>query len=298
MVNLVTGSGGFVGKHFADKIPFLPLATEDGCKIDIRDETALNEFCALHRFDRVVHLASQSFVPKSFEDPLETFAVNFLGTYNLLGALKKHAFAGRFLFVGSGDEYGLVNEDRLPIREDLPVKPRSPYSVSKVAAEALCYQWSQTETFQVVLARPFNHIGPGQSDRFVISNLAKQIIEIKRGTREPVLRVGDLEVTRDFTDVRDIISAYLLLLEEGKNGEVYNICSGREIKISTLLRMLLEISGVSADIEVDVSRLRTAEQRRVAGCFEKLNRDTGWEPKIQIEESLTDILQHWERTLS
>src|SRR5207302_554158 len=175
----------------------------------------------------VIHLAAHSWVPQSFKEPMETYDVNFVGTFNLLSALQKTGFHGRFLFVSSSDIYGQVSPEALPITEEHPSKPRSPYAVSKVAAEALCSQWSQTETdIEIVVARPFVHIGPGQSDRFVISNFARQIIEIKRTRREALVEVGDIDVTRDFTDVRDVVRAYELLLARGVPGEVYNICSG------------------------------------------------------------------------
>jgi GDP-4-dehydro-6-deoxy-D-mannose reductase len=248
--------------------------------------------------DRVIHLAAQSFVPASFDAPRDTYDSNFLGTFNLLAALKQAGFTGRVLFAGSGDAYGLVAEERLPIVEDQPLKPRSPYSVSKVAAEALCYQWSQTEAFELVMTRSFNHIGPGQSERFAISNFAKQIIEIQTGRREAVLSVGDIDVSRDFTDVRDVARAYALLLDHGRNGEVYNVCSGVERSIRSLLVRLLELAQVEARIEQDPARLRKAEQRRIYGSYQKLRTDTGWEPQTGIDQSLTDILKTWKDKLS
>src|SRR5262249_48752052 len=148
----------------------------------------------------VIHLAAQSFVPASFAHPLETYEINFLGTYSLLEALKAAGFKGRFLFVGSGDAYGVVRPEDLPIGEEHPLRPRSPYAVSKAAAEALCYQWSRSESFEIVMTRSFNHIGPGQSDRFVVSDFARQVVEIRKGQRRPQISTGDIEVTRDFTD--------------------------------------------------------------------------------------------------
>ena len=198
------------------------------------------------------------------------------------------------MFVGSGDSYGLVSETDLPITEALPLRPRNPYAVSKVAAEALCYQWSQTEPFSLVMTRSFNHIGPGQSERFVVSDFAKQVIEIKKGRREPILNVGDIDVTRDFTDVRDAAAAYALLLERGHNGESYNVCCGAERSLRSLLERLLQLANVEARIVQDAARLRVSEQRRVRGSDAKLHRDTGWEPTITLDQSLNDILQYWE----
>jgi GDP-4-dehydro-6-deoxy-D-mannose reductase len=224
--------------------------------------------------------------------------VNFVGTLNLLEALKAVGFNGRFLFVGSGDCYGIVTPEALPIGEVHPLRPRSPYAVSKAAAEALCYQWSQSETMEIVMTRSFNHIGPGQSERFVISDFARQVVEIRKGARAATIRTGDIDVTRDFTDVRDVVRAYLLLLEAGAGGEVYNVCSGSERSIRALLDRLLQLAGVEATIEQDPARLRPSEQRRVFGDPRKLERDTGWTRAYALDTTLEDILNDWEAKLS
>ena len=293
MTLLLTGANGFVGRYVQAALPCVPLP--DG--LDLRDRAALTAAVAAMRPDAVLHLAAQIFVPAAFENPRETFDINFTGTLNLLEALQAAEFRGRMLFVGSGDTYGQVSEAALPVREDHPLRPRNPYAVSKVAAEALCYQWSQTSGFEIVMVRPFNHIGPGQSPRFVLADFARQVMEIRLGRRAPVLQVGDIDVTRDFTDVRDVVRAYGLLLERGRNGEVYNVCSGREYRIRDLLQLLLTLAGVDARIEQDPARLRRAEQRRMVASFAALQRDTGWQPAIPMEQSLQDVLNDWEKTL-
>ncbi len=277
---LLTGANGFVGQTMQAALPCVALP--DG--LDLRDRAALDAAIADIRPDTVIHLAAQSFVPASFENPRETFDINLYGTLNLLEALQSVGFQGRMLFVGSGDTYGQVPEAALPVRETHPLHPRNPYAVSKVAAEALCYQWSQTSGFEIVLVRPFNHIGLGQSPRFAIADFAKQVMEIRLGRRAPVLQVGDIDVTRDFTDVRDVVRAYELLLEQGRNGGIYNVCSGREYSIRDLLQKLIALAGVDARIEQDPARLRPAEQRRMVASFEALHRDTGWQPLIPIEQ--------------
>ena len=297
MTTLLTGASGFVGAFVQRQIPCVAF-DHAGQQVDLRDGGAVRTAIEQFRPEAVIHLAGQSFVPASFDKPHETYDINFFGTLNLLSALKESGFRGRLLFVGSGDTYGLVPETRLPITEDLPLRPRSPYAVSKVAAEALCYQWSQLEKFALVMTRSFNHIGPGQSERFVLSGFARQVIEIKHGRREPMLSVGDIDVTRDFTDVRDAAAAYALLLERGGNGEIYNVCSGVERSVRSLLIRLLELANVEARIERDPDRMRVGEQRRFRGSYEKLHRDTGWEPTISIDQSLLDILQNWEERLS
>ncbi|MDD5376264.1 GDP-mannose 4,6-dehydratase [Acidithiobacillus sp.] len=288
---LLTGANGFVGQYVQAALPGVPLPAG----LDLR--AALDAAIAKIQPDTVIHLAAQSFVPASFENPRETFDINFYGTLNLLEALQSNAFKGRMLFVGSGDTYGRVPEADLPVREDHPLRPRNPYAVSKVAAEALCYQWSQTSSFEIVMARPFNHIGPGQSPRFAITDFARQVTEIRLGQHAPLLQVGDIDVTRDFTDVRDVVRAYTLLLEKGRNGGIYNVCSGREHSIRDLLQRLIALAGVEARIERDHARLRPAEQRRMVASFEALHRDTGWQPLIPMEQSLQDLLNDWEKQL-
>ena len=294
---LLTGSDGFVGNLLKRERPCVPL-TDDAGNVDLRDADRLRRAVARIAPDAVIHLAAQSFVPESFARPRETYEINFFGTLNLLEALKTANFAGRFLFVGSGDSYGLVAPDALPIDEARPLRPRSPYAVSKAAAEALCYQWSQSEAFAIVMTRSFNHIGPGQSERFVVSDFARQVVEISKRIRPALIRTGDIDVTRDFTDVRDVVEAYLLLLEQGRRGEVYNVCSGSEQSIRDVLTRLLQLAGVEAAVEQDPLRLRRAEQRRICGSPRKLERDTGWARRYSLDTSLADILNDWEAKLS
>jgi GDP-4-dehydro-6-deoxy-D-mannose reductase len=290
---LLTGSDGFVGSVLSRRRECIPL-TDGAGAVDLRDGDRLRRVVRHIAPDAVIHLAAQSFVPQSFAHPLETYEINFLGTYALLESLKAAGFEGRFLFVGSGDAYGVVRPDELPIGEELPLRPRSPYAVSKAAAEALCYQWSRSESFEIVMTRSFNHIGPGQSDRFVVSDFARQVIEIRHGRRKPLISTGDIDVTRDFTDVRDVVDAYLLLLDKGVNGEVYNVCSGAEHAVRDVLQRLLRFGGVDAVVERDPSRLRPSEQKRMCGSPRKLERDTGWSRRFTLDASLADVLKDWE----
>lgn len=290
---LVTGADGFVGSYVSAWPEAAPLV-EHGQRVDISDPIALARVIQNIRPHAVVHLAAQSFVPQSLRHPRETFEVNFFGTLNLLVALRESGFSGRFLYVGSGDMYGRVAVDAMPIHEDYPLRPRNPYAVSKVAAEALCYQWSQSATFEVVMVRPFNHVGPRQSTQFVVAGLAQQIAEIKQAKRTPVVEVGNIDVTRDFTDVRDVVRAYRMLLEHGRNGEVYNVCSGKERSIRSILDLLISIAGVEVQVHQDPNRLRSAEQERVWGSYEKLHRDTGWHPEIPFEQTLRETLTYWQ----
>ncbi|WP_443191344.1 GDP-mannose 4,6-dehydratase [Pseudomonas indica] len=294
---LVTGLGGFVGQAFVRRYEARALAGHELCltaRHDLLDISALQTMVADTRPDAVIHLAGQTFVPEAFRDPARTFQINVLGTLNLLQALKRSAFSGSFLYVSSGDIYGQVPEHRLPIHEAMLPHPRNPYGVSKLSAELLCQQWGYTEGWRVLVARPFNHIGVGQKDSFVIASAARQIARIRKGMQAPRLEVGDIDVTRDFLDVDDVIDAYLAILTKGWAGDVYNVCSGRERRIRDLIGMLADIAGVDLELVQDPARLRRAEQRRVQGSFDRLRAATGWEPKITIERSLQAVLADWE----
>ena len=287
---IVTGNEGFVGRHFCSRYGGVALADADGA-VDLCDAPRVHAAVAALKPEAVLHLAARSSVASSIDDPAGTFAVNLLGTLNLLQALSAIRFQGVFLYVGSADVYGKKPDADLPTRETQLLRPCNPYAVSKVAAEALCYSWSQTQNFRVVLTRPFNQIGPGQDRRFAIPDFAHQIYEIGQGQRPPVLTTGDIDVTRDFTDVRDTVSAYRMLLDKGENGEVYNVCSGRERTIRSLIEGLMRIAGVEAEIRVNPSRLRPGEQRRAVGDPAKLQALLGWKPAIELETTLADILR-------
>lgn len=293
----ITGASGFVGHH-------LTRAVEDGgfgdCELhtapgglDIRDANALRASLDSVRPDWIIHLAARSFVPDSFANPQETLDVNLFGTLNLLCALREMKFQGRLLYVSSGDVYGAVPEAILPVTESQWPEPRSPYAVSKISAEALCLQWHRSEQLDVIVARPFNHIGPGQSERFVVPSLARQVSLIAAGLQEPTLTVGDIDVSRDFSDVRDVVRAYAALLCRGHGGQTYNVSSGREVTIRSILRTLCTLAQVSPAVVLDSARLRPSEQRRMVADCQRLRRDTGWEPVIPLETSLQQILDQF-----
>jgi len=298
---MVTGLDGFVGRHVKQAVESLrdgrfQLVEARGA-IELREPATLQQAIEETRPDYVLHLAAQSFIPASVKDPRATYEVNFFGTLNLLQTLKAGGFRGRMLYVGSADAYGAVRDEDLPIVESCPLRPRTPYGVSKAAAELLCYQWTQDQGFDIVISRPFNHLGPGQAEHFVVPDFAKQVTEIKLGRREPVLNVGAIDVTRDFTDVRDVVQAYLALMERGESGEAYNVCSGREYSIREILEELIRLAEVECRIIVDSARLRAIERKRNRGSFEKLAKCTGWHPRITLTESLRDVLAYWELKL-
>ena len=295
---LVTGDKGFVGQLCMRAWPTAVGLTDlAGGEIDIRDKAALKRALADTSLSEVVHLAGISFVPESVADPLATYQVNFLGTLNLFEALREAGFQGRFIFVSSGDAYGLVQEARLPVDEKTPLLPRNPYAVSKAAAEALCHHWSQTGGFEVMVARPFNHIGAGQSPRFALSDFARQIAVMRNGSIEKKLSVGNLDVTRDFLDARDVVRAYDLLFRHGENAQIYNICSSCEYLLSDLVRRLIKISGLDVSLDVDPSRWRPAEQLRMVGSNAKLIAATSWSPMFDLDEALLQTYRYWENEL-
>jgi GDP-4-dehydro-6-deoxy-D-mannose reductase len=297
---LVTGHEGFVGRALRDVLqndpdPAWQLATLPA-RFDVRS-TDLSVQLARIRPDAVVHLAALTSVPDSFRDPEAFFDVNFHGTWNLLKALRTAGFRGRMLFVSSGDCYGTVPEAELPIPESRPLRPRSPYAVSKAAAEALCYEWSQSESLDVVIARPFNHIGPRQDERFAVASFARQVARIADGDAEPRIMTGDLDVTRDLTDVRDVVHAYMALLDRGGAGEVFNVGSGRETRLRDVLDQLIAYAGVRADVVPDPLRARPSQQRRAAADIRKITRETGWEPRIPLSSTLANMVDDCRRRL-
>jgi GDP-4-dehydro-6-deoxy-D-mannose reductase len=298
---VITGLTGFVGKQMRPYLKNASLSRWDLVSLppfDLNTKASIRQALDSRPPDAVIHLAGQSFVPEAFRDPAGTLNTNLIGTLNLLQSLKETGFKGAFLYVSSGDVYGHVNEAQLPITELLPANPRNPYSVSKLAAETLCRQWSYVEGWRIMIARPFNHIGPGQNESFIVPSVAKQLNLIRVGQQEPRIQVGDVDITRDFLDVQDVVNAYLQLLENGQNGEIYNVCSGRERSVRDLIETMISLSGVQAEITTDPSRFRPAEQRRVCGSYAKLHSATGWAPSINLQDTLKQVLDDWSRRLT
>lgn len=290
---LVTGASGFVGtwatRLFAEhpQWGYRPQALPP---VDLRDAAAVVAALAGPRPDAVLHLAAQSFVPRSFEAPAETFEINLLGSLNLLQALQRQGFSGRFLYVSSGDVYGRVPEAELPVGPGRVPEPRSPYAVSKIAAEQLCLQRWRSEGLDALVARPFNHIGPGQDPRFVVPSLAQQLRAIAAGRQPPVIEAGDIETTRDFLDVRDVVAAYASLLRAGRAGQIYTIGSGVERRVRDLLDLMCAQLGIRVELRQDPARMRPAEQRRMVADATLLREHTGWSPAFSIQDTLRDIL--------
>jgi len=290
---LVTGLSGFVGTRLRASLGSQWQLMELP-RLDLTEPGVFDEYLREDVPDAVIHLAGQTFVPQAFRDPAGTLQVNLIGTLNLLQSLKRCDFNGAFLYVSSGDVYGQVSEDQLPITELQLPRPRNPYGVSKLSAELLCQQWSFAEPWRMMVARPFNHVGAGQKADFVIPAVARQLARIRHGLQDAYIEVGDIDVTRDFLDVRDVLAAYFALLENGRSGEVYNVCSGQEYRLRDVIDQMASLSGVDLQIRQDPQRMRKAEQRRVRGSNAKLQRETGWKPSYAMEQILLDVLAEWD----
>lgn len=292
---LVTGADGFVGTHLVRALRARGDAVEacggpgGGGGLEITDSSAVLERFQQFGPEGVVHLAGVSSVAWSHQNPVETVRVNVLGTANVLEAVRRKASRARVLLVGSGEEYGKLEHGTRAV-ETSPLAPVSPYASSKAAAEILGRQAAISYGLQVVLLRPFNHLGPGQAPQFVIPSLARQLLAIARGQAAPVVQVGDLTPVRDFSHVSDVVDAYLLLLERGAPGEVYNVCSGEDLSIRQALDLLQELAGTRAEIRVDPERLRPAEIPWLVGDPGKLEQ-LGWRRQRPVRQALRDVLE-------
>jgi GDP-4-dehydro-6-deoxy-D-mannose reductase len=244
--------------------------------------------------NHIFHLAAQSFVPTSWRAPQETFTTNAIGTINLMEAVRVLELDTKIQIAGTSEEYGLVRPEELPVTEDNPLRPLSPYAVSKVAADLSGQQYQRSYGLHVVITRAFNHTGPRRGEVFAESTFAKQISRIEKGLQEPVIKVGNLDAARDYSDVRDIVRAYWLAIEKCEAGQVYNISSGKSIRIGELLNYLLSRAKVkNIRIEEDSERLRPSDVPRLEGDRSKFSRATGWTPEIPFEKTLDDLLDYW-----
>ena len=310
---LVTGVTGFAGSHLVDY-----LLTRDDCEIfgirrwrsrteniehfpdrvvivecDLRDASSTRDTLERLRPDWIFHLAAQSFVPTSWSAPTESLTTNLLGQLNIFEAVRRLDLKCRIQLACSSEEYGMVHPDEVPIRESNPLRPLSPYAVSKVAQDLLGYQYWMSWQVDCVRTRGFNHEGPRRGPVFVASDFAKQIADIEKGRKAPVLQVGNLEAQRDFTDVRDMVKAYYLALEKCEAGEAYNICSGRAWRIQEVLDLLLGMTKVKIEVRQDPARLRPSDVPILLGDCTKFRDATGWQPVIPFEQTLRDMLDHW-----
>jgi len=308
MLALITGGTGFVGRHLAKCLnkadtrsvsltanpAELTSDVQESRLIDIRDSAALTTLAQDLKPQQIYHLAAITSLSAAASDERAAFDVNIWGTRNVLDSASRLSPPPRVLNVSTSQVYG--DTATSPITEDAPLNPRNTYASTKAAAEMLARQYSSK--CKVITVRPFNHSGPGQSAHFVLSFFAHEIAAIELGQRDPVLRTGNLNVRRDFTDVRDVVRAYTLLLDKGTPGESYNVCSGNGYLISDALDFLLSLSSSKIKVEQDPAKTRHGEASTTYGSYEKLARDIGWQPTISFQQMLTDTLQYWRQTLS
>ena len=303
---LVTGAGGFVGPHLVAALrargahvrgagigaPGADVALDSWVEADLAQSAGAQDAITAAAIDAVVHLAGQSSAARSFEAPDETFRANVTGTWTLLEAVRVHAHAARVLVVGTSEVYGPI-EPGTRAAEDAPFRPVSPYALSKAAAEQVARAYHDTHGLDVVRARPFGHTGPGQTPRFVVPSFAQQVAAIEAGQAEPVLRVGNLDVTRDLCDVRDIVEGYCALLERGRRGDVYNLCRGEGVRLHDVVEQLAGMAHVSVRVEVDPARLRPADTPWLVGDASHAEHDTGWRAGRAFADTLRDVLTEW-----
>ena len=309
---LITGINGFAGSHLADllvgegyQIFGLTLSNnlENLAQIesqislaygDIRDAQAVKKIVAQVQPDYLYHLAGSAFVPDAEANAILVYEVNLMGTLNVLEAVRSLFLKTRVLVVGSGEVYGAVSNEHLPVNEGHSLRPTTPYGVTKACADLAANQYATAYQTDVVRVRAFNHTGPRQSEQFVCSGFAKQLVEIESGIRKPLLHVGNLETRRDFSDVRDVVRGYRTILEEGRRGEVYHIGSGTAWKIGDLLRILLgKSSAGNIGLQQDPARLRSNDLPLMLCDASKLHRELGWKPEIPLEQTLHDLLEYW-----
>ncbi len=308
---LITGLNGFAGSHLADYLLTLPNVELFGGVFGNCDNLAhlqgraawfegtLTDLGFAEKLleqtqpDYIYHLAGQAFPPLSWQDPWATIEINIRSQVNVLNVCAHKKSHARILVIGSMEEYGRVDPSAMPVTEATPLRPDSPYGVSKIAQDFLGLQYFLSHQLHIVRVRPSNHIGPRQNEQFVTSNFAKQIAEIEAGKREPVLHVGNLTAQRDFTDVRDMMRAYVRALARGAPGEVYNIGSGRAVAIQLVVETMLKQSRVAIRIEPDPTRFRPSDTPILYCDASKFRAQTGWTPQISLEQSLRDILDYW-----
>ncbi len=317
MKALITGVTGFAGSHLGEYLlsrgdtevygsyrlrsrmdhikHLLPHIRLTEC--ELKDPHSVNQMIRDIRPDFIFHLAAQSFVPTSWNSPTDTITNNTVGQINIFEAARKFDIDCKIQIACSSEEYGMVYPDETPIKETNPLRPLSPYAVSKVTQDYLGYQYHQSYGLKVVRTRTFNHTGPRRGESFVTSNFAKQIAQIELGTKPSTIFVGNLQAKRDFTDVRDVVKAYWAALEKGDPGEVYNIASGKAYTIHEMLQTLLSFSKVEIELQVDPERLRPSDVEILLGDSAKFRDKTGWKPEIAFEQTMEDLLNYWREQL-
>lgn len=310
MKALIIGGGGFVGpylvRHLKDDCGYEVAVTKtekeslqfDGVEImnlDILEKAQIDSLLESVRPDYIFHLAAQSSVAYSWKNPALTIDINIKGCINLLEALKDLDYKPRTLLIGSGEEYGHIKAGECPIIEDNVLRPGNIYAATKSCQNMLGKIYSDAYGIDVMMVRAFNHIGPNQTPIFVVADFCKQVADIEKGLKEPVINVGNLSAKRDFTDVRDVVRAYVLLVKMGQRGETYNVGSGHALPISEILDKIVALSDCDIKVEVDPDRLRPVDVPIIEPDITKINQATGWKPEISLDTTIEETLNYWRR---
>ena len=309
---LIIGAAGFVGSYLIDhiqkhciwsivvtKMPQerLTLQGADVCDLDIMDPAAITELLEEKRPDYIFHLAAQSSVAVSWKNPGLTVDVNIKGSLNVLDAVRKLDYKPRVLLIGSGEEYGHLRQDEVPVGEDNVLRPGNIYAATKACQNMIGAIYARAYGMDVLMVRAFNHVGPNQSPVFVVADFCRQAAEIELGMREPVIRVGNLSARRDFSDVRDVVRAYAALMEKGKAGETYNVGAGKAVEIRRILDMILSLAKKEIRVETDPARMRPVDVPVIEADIRKLQACTGWRTEIPLEKTIEETLNYWRETL-
>lgn len=305
---LIVRAAGFVGNYLIDclannsvteihatKLPNTEYNHDKAIvhELDIMDKDSIVSLLYEIRPTHIFHLAAQSSVGVAWKNPGLTIDVNIKGSVNLLDAIRELFYKPRIVMIGSGEEYGHIKEDEVPIKEDNHTRPGNIYAATKACQNMIGNIYAKAYDMELIQVRAFNHIGPGQAPLFVVSDFCKQVVEIEKGLREPVINVGNLKAKRDFTDVRDVVRAYFLLAQQGRAGETYNVGCGHAVEINEILNTIIEQSSEPIEVRVDPNKIRPVDVPIIEADITKIKSHTGWEPKIQIESTIQDTLLYW-----
>lgn len=308
---LVIGAAGFVGRYLIREMkensiePYvtkLPHERFDGVEawvydLDIMDKEAIVALLMEIRPDYIFHLAAQSSVGLAWKNPILTVDVNIKGSINVMDAVRELFYKPRVLLIGSGEEYGHIQPGESPITETNLLRPGNIYAATKACQNMIGNIYSKAYDMELMMVRAFNHIGPGQAPMFVVSDFCKQVVEIEKGLREPVMMVGNLAARRDFTDVRDVVKAYVALVQKGEPGETYNVGSGNAREIRQILDLIISMSDKDVRVEIDPNKIRPVDVPIIEADITKLNRLTGWKPQIPFEQTVKETLDYWRAEL-
>lgn len=305
---LVTGAGGFVGKHLVSALAEKGHRVYAGMQkvknifddynvtvgfIEMLDNESLINVITQFKPEGIIHLAAQTMVKESWDDPAKTFSINVHGTINLINVINQYSPNTKIIYIGSSEEYGMSGKLGIPLTEETACFPQNPYAISKLAAGELALQLAKKKGLNVIHVRPFNHFGPGQVLGFVVSDFSSQIIQIENGKSEPVIHVGDLSTQRDFTYINDVINSYIMFLENHIENGIYNICSERPRKIDDILHYLIEQSRVKIEVKLDQSRFRQSEVPLFIGSSLKVRQLFSWKPEFDFHDGLEKTLNWW-----